>query len=130
MQLQPILLSMNNCFFIPLVGGKRKISIGVILRRPVESKVIAAGITQTSSDYFAPTPAPDRARIRNQKHLAKYDAVKQLENHDSESPLAAKCKIVLDVLYERRSPFNPSEVVAEIVALMRQYRCTKISCRA
>jgi hypothetical protein len=24
--------------------------------------------------------------------------------------------------YERRSPFNPSEVVAEIVALMRQYR--------
>src|SRR5206468_2204 len=35
-------------------------------------------------------------------------------------------KIVLDVLYERRSPFNPSEVVAEIVALMRQYRCTKI----
>jgi len=35
-------------------------------------------------------------------------------------------KIVLDALYERRSPFNPSEVVAEIVALMRQYRCTKI----
>ena len=35
-------------------------------------------------------------------------------------------KIVLDVLYERRSPFNPSEAVAEIVALMRQYRCTKI----
>jgi hypothetical protein len=35
-------------------------------------------------------------------------------------------KIVLDVLYERRSPFNPGEVVAEIVALMRQYRCTKI----
>jgi hypothetical protein len=35
-------------------------------------------------------------------------------------------KIVLDVLYERRSPFNPSEVVAEIVALMRQYRCSKI----
>jgi hypothetical protein len=34
-------------------------------------------------------------------------------------------KIVLDVLYERRSPFNPSEVVAEIVALMRQYRCTR-----
>jgi hypothetical protein len=32
-------------------------------------------------------------------------------------------KIVLDVLYERRSQFNPSEVVAEIVALMRQYRC-------
>jgi hypothetical protein len=29
-------------------------------------------------------------------------------------------KIVLDVLYERRSPFNPSEVVA----LMRQYRCS------
>jgi hypothetical protein len=29
-------------------------------------------------------------------------------------------------LYERRSPFNPSEVVAEIVALMRQYRCSKI----
>jgi hypothetical protein len=36
-------------------------------------------------------------------------------------------KIVLDALYERRAPFNPTEVVDEIIALMRQYDCTKIT---
>ena len=40
--------------------------------------------------------------------------------------LTSDSKILLDLLYELRSPFNPTEVVAEIVALMRQYRCTKI----
>lgn len=30
---------------------------------------------------------------------------------------------VLDLLYERRAPFNPTEVVGEIVDLMKQYRC-------
>ena len=36
-------------------------------------------------------------------------------------------RIVLDVAFERKSPFNPSEVVSEIVALMRAYRCTEIT---
>jgi hypothetical protein len=36
-------------------------------------------------------------------------------------------KIVLDALYERRAPFNPTEVVDEIIQLMRQYDCTKIT---
>ncbi len=36
-------------------------------------------------------------------------------------------KIVLDLAYERKPPFNPSEVVAEIVALMREYRCAQIT---
>jgi hypothetical protein len=36
-------------------------------------------------------------------------------------------KIALDALYERRAPFNPTEVVDEIIALMRQYDCTKIT---
>jgi hypothetical protein len=31
-------------------------------------------------------------------------------------------KAVLDALYERRAPFNPSEVVAEVVALLQSYR--------
>jgi hypothetical protein len=30
--------------------------------------------------------------------------------------------VAIDLLYERRSPFNPSQVVAEIVRLMREYR--------
>jgi hypothetical protein len=34
--------------------------------------------------------------------------------------------IVLDVSFERKAPFNPSEVVGEIVRLMKEYRCTKI----
>jgi hypothetical protein len=33
---------------------------------------------------------------------------------------------VLDALYERRPPFNPSAVVAEIADLLRQYRCGTI----
>jgi len=36
-------------------------------------------------------------------------------------------KIVLDALYERKAPFNPREVVDEIVALMRQYNCHKVT---
>jgi len=35
--------------------------------------------------------------------------------------------IVLDVSFERRAPFNPSEVVNEIVRLMKEYRCHKIT---
>ncbi len=35
--------------------------------------------------------------------------------------------IVLDLLYERRSPFNPSEVVDEIVKLMREYGCGHVT---
>jgi hypothetical protein len=32
--------------------------------------------------------------------------------------------VVLDLLLERRAPLNPYEVTKEIVALMREYRCT------
>lgn len=35
--------------------------------------------------------------------------------------------VVVDLLFERRSPFNPSEVVEEIVALMRQYHVSKVT---
>ena len=35
--------------------------------------------------------------------------------------------IVLDALFERKAPFNPSEVVAEIVRLMRDYQCHQIT---
>ena len=39
-----------------------------------------------------------------------------------------KCgSFVLDLLYERRSPFSPSEVVHEISQLMKEYRCGKIT---
>ena len=34
--------------------------------------------------------------------------------------------IVLDLLYERHAPFNPSEVVAEIAALLKTYRCSHL----
>lgn len=34
---------------------------------------------------------------------------------------------MLDLLYERRSPLNPSEVGAEIVALMREYHVAKVT---
>jgi hypothetical protein len=34
--------------------------------------------------------------------------------------------VVLDVCFERRAPFNPSEVVSEIVRLMKEYRCHKV----
>ncbi|MBN9488265.1 MAG: hypothetical protein J0H44_13600 [Alphaproteobacteria bacterium] len=33
--------------------------------------------------------------------------------------------IILDALYERRPPFNPSEVVAEVAALLKQYGLTE-----
>jgi hypothetical protein len=35
--------------------------------------------------------------------------------------------IVLDAILERKAPFNPTDVVGEIVALMRQYRCQEIT---
>jgi hypothetical protein len=35
--------------------------------------------------------------------------------------------IVLDVSFERKAPFNPSQVVGEIVDLMREYRCSQIT---
>ena len=36
-------------------------------------------------------------------------------------------RVVLDLLLERRSPLNPYEVTKEIVAVMREYRCTACS---
>jgi len=35
--------------------------------------------------------------------------------------------VYLDLLFERKSPFSPSQVVDEIAQLMRQYRCTKVT---
>ena len=35
--------------------------------------------------------------------------------------------VVLDMLYERHAPFNPSEVVAEIAALLKPYRCSHVT---
>jgi hypothetical protein len=35
--------------------------------------------------------------------------------------------VVLDVLYERRAPFNPSDAVNEIAKLMREYKCSTIT---
>jgi hypothetical protein len=34
--------------------------------------------------------------------------------------------VVLDVLSERRAPFNPSEVVADLAALLKTYRCSHV----
>ena len=34
--------------------------------------------------------------------------------------------IILDALYERKAPFNPSDAVADIVKLAREYRCGRI----
>jgi hypothetical protein len=65
----------------------------------------------------------------SRNHLRLPDACRQspsrypMGNSRRETIITPAGKIVLDVLYERRSPFNPSEVVAEIVA---QYRRTKI----
>jgi hypothetical protein len=36
-------------------------------------------------------------------------------------------RVVLDCLFERKPPFNPSEVVAEIVELLRGYRITQVT---
>jgi hypothetical protein len=36
-------------------------------------------------------------------------------------------RIVTDLIYERRPPFNPSEVVEEIAALLRSYRCRSVT---
>jgi hypothetical protein len=35
--------------------------------------------------------------------------------------------VVLDLLFERKAPFNPSEVTAEIAALLKSYRCTQVT---
>jgi hypothetical protein len=35
--------------------------------------------------------------------------------------------IVLDLLFERHAPFNPSEVTEEIAALLKSYRCTQVT---
>jgi hypothetical protein len=35
--------------------------------------------------------------------------------------------IVLDLLFERHAPFNPSEVTEEIAALLKSYRCTHVT---
>lgn len=35
--------------------------------------------------------------------------------------------VVLDLLYERKSPFSPSEVVHEVAQLMKQYRIAKVT---
>ena len=34
---------------------------------------------------------------------------------------------VLDLLFERKAPFNPSEVTAEIAALLKTYSCTQVT---
>jgi hypothetical protein len=34
--------------------------------------------------------------------------------------------VVLDLSFERKAPFNPSQVTEEIVALLRSYRCTQV----
>lgn len=36
-------------------------------------------------------------------------------------------RVVVDLLYERRPPFNPSEVIAEIATHLRQYRCSTVT---
>jgi hypothetical protein len=35
--------------------------------------------------------------------------------------------VVLDLLFERKAPFNPSEVTEEIAALLKSYRCTEVT---
>jgi len=35
--------------------------------------------------------------------------------------------IVLDLLFERHAPFNPSEVTEEIAALLKSYRCSRVT---
>ena len=35
-------------------------------------------------------------------------------------------RVVVDLVYERRAPFNPSEAVDEIVALLRRYKISKV----
>jgi hypothetical protein len=35
--------------------------------------------------------------------------------------------VMLDLLYERHAPFNPSEVVAEIAALLKNYHCSHVT---
>lgn len=34
---------------------------------------------------------------------------------------------MLDLLFERKAPFNPSEVTEEIAALLKSYRCTQVT---
>ena len=34
--------------------------------------------------------------------------------------------VVLDLLFERKSPFNPTQVTSEIAAMIKSYRCTQV----
>jgi hypothetical protein len=36
-------------------------------------------------------------------------------------------RVVLDLLFERKAPFNPSQVTAEIAALLKSYRCSSVT---
>jgi hypothetical protein len=36
-------------------------------------------------------------------------------------------RVVIDLLYEKRPPFNPSEAIEEIAALLRSYRCSTVT---
>jgi hypothetical protein len=50
--------------------------------------------------------------------------------HDSFTAAIAHAEgenVVLDAVLEKKAPFNPSEVVLEVVALMRNYRCSTIT---
>jgi hypothetical protein len=87
--------------FIDRVLLEAAVDIGVVVRAP------APGVRYTA--------ACDASGGRNDSFTA---AIAHKERDGT---------IVLDVSFERKAPFNPSQVVDEIVDLMREYRCHEIT---
>jgi hypothetical protein len=89
------------CSFIDRVLLDAAVDIGVIVRPPIAGVSYIAGC--------------DASGGRNDSFTA---AIVHKERDGG---------IVLDAAFERKAPFNPSEVVAEVVRLMNDYRCQNIT---
>jgi hypothetical protein len=89
------------CSFIDRLLLDAAVDTGVIVRPPI------AGVNYTAGC--------DASGGRNDSFTA---AIAHKERDGA---------IVLDVAFERKAPFNPSEVVGEVVKLMKDYRCINIT---
>jgi hypothetical protein len=85
------------------VNEKREYEIWNPAGQPIANLRPAIGIA---------APNAPAAIVRRLEHLAKYNAVKQLENHDPQSPLARKLTVELVGYQEDYTPGDKPEPVA------------------
>jgi hypothetical protein len=90
--------------FIPRDLLEASVEAGVSVRPP-QADVIYFAFADTSSG-------------RNDSFTM---AIAHQEQHNNSR------RIVIDLLYERRPPFNPTEAVEEITTLLKQYRCGTVT---